>query len=253
MTRVNKKNCLWLIKRTIRLPLLGTLILGAGFCGTALSDDFDQLGSLTQPEFQTLSENIAAATHYKALIPAEPLGILGFDIAAEISSTDISSVIFDKASSSGFDLDTMLAARLHAHIGLPFKLDIGASLTEIPDTDMQVIGAEIRYSILEGGISIPAIAVRLTHSRVTGADEIALDHTGVEATISKGILMFTPYGGVGIVRTNSTPDAGSLRKVSFNQEKLFVGVNINWGINFAFEADKTGEYTTYSAKIGFRF
>jgi len=229
------------------IAILGTIPLSAA------AEDFDLLGNLTQREFQTISENIAAATHYKGVIPAEPLGLLGFDIAVEVGSTDIDSQLFEKVSSDDFDLDTLLIPRLHVHFGLPFKLDFGASLTEIPDTELQIIGAELRYSILKGGISIPALAIRGSYSQVMGVDEIKLNHTAVEATISKGLLMFTPYGGVGLVRTNSDPNAGSLRKVSFNQEKVFVGVNINLGINIGFEADRTGEYTTYHAKIGFRF
>lgn len=229
-----------------------SLLFACGSVSVAWGDDFDQLGDLNQQEFKQLSENIAAATHYKAVIPAEPLGLLGFDVALEIASTDIDSALFERASSD-FELDTLLIPRIHVHLGLPFKLDIGASLTEIPDTDLQVIGAEVRYSLLKGGISIPAIAVRATYSQVIGVDQIELDHAGVEATISKGLLMFTPYGGVGLIRTNSTPDASNLEKTSFTQEKMFVGVNINLGINVGFEAERTGEYTTYTAKIGFRF
>jgi hypothetical protein len=43
-------------------------------------------------------------------------------------------------------------------------------------------------------------------------------------------------------------------KESFTQNKYFVGLNMNFAfINVALEADKTGDDTSYGAKLGFRF
>lgn len=241
-------------KRKTQQTLLA-LVLATGALTTkvALADSLDQLELLSQDEFKTLSENVAAATHYKSISPAEPLGALGFDVALELSSTEIDSDLFDQASAGGFDLGSFLVPRLHVHKGLPFKLDIGASLTAIPDTDFKVIGAEIRYAILEGTIATPALAIRLTHSKVTGLDELDMDSTGAEITISKGFAMLTPYAGAGTVRTNSDPNVGTLLDESFSQRKLYAGVNFNLGVNIGLEVDVTGDYTTYSAKVGLRF
>ncbi|MBX2825997.1 MAG: hypothetical protein KTR33_14790 [Gammaproteobacteria bacterium] len=217
------------------------------------ADSLDQLELLTQAEFKTLSENVAAATHYKSLAPAEPLGTLGFDVALELSSTDIDSSLFDKASAGGYELDTFLVPRLHVHKGLPFNIDLGASLTAIPDTDFRILGAEVRYAILEGTIATPALAVRLTHSRITGVDEFDLDSTGAEITVSKGFVNLTPYAGAGVVRTNSNPDVGVLSDESFTLNKLYAGLNINLGLNFGLEVDKTGDYESFSIKAGLRF
>jgi len=231
------------------------------FSNAASSDSLDQLGELTQNEFRQLSENVAAATHYKSIAPAEPLGTLGFDIALEVSSTSLDGEIFDKASQGGYSLDSFLVPRLHVHKGLPFNLDIAASLTSIPDSDFQIIGAELRYAILEGSVVTPALAVRGTYSLVTGVDEIDFNSAGVEVALSKGFAMFTPYGGVGMIFSESTAKdsesvnfLGNLESESFDQKKLFVGVNMNFGlVNVGFEGDLTGDYETYTAKIGFRF
>jgi hypothetical protein len=53
----------------------------------------------------------------------------------------------------------------------------------------------------------------------------------------------------------SKPEASSLKgDEDFNLAKVFAGVNLNFGLaNLAFEADKTGKATSYSAKYGFRF
>ncbi len=220
---------------------------------TARADTLDNLGVLTQAQFLVLSENMGAATHYKSIAPAEPLGVLGFDVALEVSSTDVDSTVFDLASDGGFELDTFLIPRLHVHKGLPFGLDVGASLTAIPDTDFKVIGAELRYAILEGTIATPALAVRATYSKVTGIDQIDFDTMGLELAVSKGFTILTPYAGVGYLRSNSEPGVDGLADESFDQQKVFAGLSVNLGFNLGLEVDVTGDYTTYSVKGGLRF
>lgn len=243
--------------KRISLVLMCTL----GWVGSTMADSLDQLGSLSQADFLQLSKNVAAATHYKSMAPPEPLGILGFDVALELSATDLDEALFDAASSGGYSLDSFLVPRLHVHKGLPFNLDVGASLTSIPDSDFQILGAEIRYAILGGSVVTPALAIRGTYSLITGVDEADFSSAGVELAISKGFLNFTPYGGVGIIYSESSPNQTpeqqqvlSLADESFDQKKVFVGLNINLGlVNLGFEADATGDYETYSAKVGFRF
>ncbi len=229
-------------------------VLSVAFSATTVrADTLDSLGVLTQAQFLTLSENMGAATHYKALAPAEPLGPLGFDVALEVSSTDIDSTIFDLASGGGFELDTFLIPRLHVHKGLLFGLDIGASLTAIPDTDFKVFGAELRYAILEGSIATPALAVRATYSKVTGIDQVDFDTMGLELAVSKGFAILTPYAGVGYLRSNSKPNVDDLAEESFDQQKVFAGLSVNLGFTVGLEVDVTGDYTTYSVKGGLRF
>ena len=67
--------------------------------------------------------------------------------------------------------------------------------------------------------------------------------------------MFTPYAGVGKVWASSTPNGiPALSKESLSLSKVFVGINMNFGLtNLAFEGDRTGKATSYGAKLGFRF
>ena len=66
---------------------------------------------------------------------------------------------------------------------------------------------------------------------------------------------FTPYAGLGRVWIESDPHGtAGLRKEEFSLSKAFVGVGMNFAvINFNFEADKTGEVSSYSVKMGLRF
>lgn len=230
--------------------MLASLVLPS----LAKAQSLDSLINLGQAQFKTLTENVGAATHYKALAPAEPLGLLGFDVAVELSSTEIDDGIFDLASNGDFGISTFLLPRLHVHKGLPFGLDVGAFYTAIPDTDFKAMGAELRYAILEGSTITPAVAIRATYSVISGVDEMDVTNTGLEATISKGFIMLTPYAGLGIVRTVGTPKGvAALSEESVDLEKFYAGINVNLGFNLGFEFDQTGDYKTYSVKAGFRF
>jgi len=241
----------------LRLALGCGLALTSG--GAVQADAFDSLGDLDQSSFLDLAEHLAAATHYKGVTPAEPLGVLGFDVGVGLSSTPIDETLFDAASSGDFGAPSLLLPRVSAHKGLPFGIDIGAFVGIVPKSDLRMLGAELRYAILEGGVATPALAVRASYSKGVGLDALDIDNAGLELTISKGFVMFTPYAGAGIVKSNVTPaasgaDATTLSKESFQQEKLFVGVNVNLvGLNLTAEADRTGDHTSYSGKIGIRF
>lgn len=220
----------------------------------ARATDLDQLQSLGQRQFQTLVENVGAATHYKAISSAEPLGVIGFDVAIELSVTDIDEEIFDIASGGSYELSRFLLPRLHVHKGLPFGVDLGAFYTAIPGTDFKALGAEVKYAFLEGSTLTPAVAARAHYSVIQGVDELDLTNVGLELSVSKGFLMLTPYAGIGVVRTTGTPnDVPGLSEESVDLEKVFVGVNFNLGFNIGLEADRTGEYTTFSLKSGIRF
>ena len=60
--------------------------------------------------------------------------------------------------------------------------------------------------------------------------------------------------GIGAIRTSGSANGvAGLNDESVNQEKVYVGLNINLGFNFGVEADRTGDFNTYSIKAGLRF
>lgn len=239
----------------LRKTLFATLL-----CSSPLlyaSSDLDQLRDVSQEQFRGIAEDLGAAFSYKALAPAEALGVTGFDIGVEITATKLKSTqAWNEAT--GENIDYLPVPKVHVHKGLPFNIDVGAFLAMIPDTDMKLYGGELRYTFVSGNVAMPAFAIRGAHTRLAGVDELDYHSTSLEATISKGFLMFTPYAGVGKVWSVSTPHIDEplidLREESVTQTRLFAGVNMNFGItNFAIEADKTGDAASYGAKIGFRF
>ncbi|HEY0635497.1 MAG TPA: hypothetical protein VGE00_08945 [Gammaproteobacteria bacterium] len=246
------------MKRILASAVLATVSMGA-----QAASDIDALQDLAntygQEGFRLLSEDLGAALSYKALAPAEPLGITGFDIGIEMTATQLEhSKLFD-AVTTGSNFDSLPVAKLHVHKGLPFNIDVGAFLSEVPDSNIKLTGAELRYAFLEGGVAMPALALRGTYTKLSGVDELDLSTRGLELTISKGLAMFTPYAGVGKVWTTSTPNLPDtapvqLEEEKFSQNKMLVGANLNMGLmNLAVEGDKTGDATTYGLKLGLRW
>lgn len=218
--------------------------------------DLSDINALGQKQFRLLSEDMAAVASYKALTPAEPLGFPGFDLGVEVTATKLQNLDVWKIATADNDIsDTVYVPKLHLHVGLPLGFDIGASYSTVPDSNIDAVGAELRYAIIKGDAVTPALGIRATYSKVSGVDELDFDTRGAELTISKGFSFFTPYAGIGKVWVNSTPkNIPTLKEEDFSLSKYYVGANFNFVfLNLAIEADKTGDAPTYGLKLGWRF
>lgn len=234
---------------------LATAVLLAAIAPAHAGDDIDNLIGFSQADFELLSEDLGSALSYKPLTPAEPTGTLGFDIGIEMTATKLAHPeLYDRAT-GGDAPSTLPVPKLHVHKGLPFGFDIGAMYSQVPSSNVKLMGAEIRYALMEGNVALPAVALRASYTQLSGVDQLDLNTAGVDISVSKGFAFVTPYAGVGVVRVSSTPnDVPGLTRATFNQNKVFAGVNFNFMLmNIAVEADRTGEATSYGAKLGFRF
>src|SRR6267378_1109414 len=220
----------------------------------AAASNIDQLQNLSQPQFRALSEDLGAALSYKPLTPTTPLGITGFDLGLAVTATKIKNSDLLQRAGAG-NHSTLPVPSLRVHKGLPLGLDVGVMVGAVPGTNIKLYGGELRYAIVPGGAALPAIGIRGSYTKLTGVDQLDFDTKGVDLSISKGFLMFTPYGGIGKVWASSTPNGiPALSKESLSLNKVFVGANLNFGLmNLAFEGDRTGKASSYGAKLGFRF
>jgi hypothetical protein len=69
------------------------------------------------------------------------------------------------------------------------------------ETDLELLSAELQWAIHEGGAVAPAIGLRLTGTESRGDETYRLRQYGVEALISKGFAMLTPFAGAGLVHS----------------------------------------------------
>ncbi|MFN7508999.1 MAG: hypothetical protein ACK5TS_04810 [Betaproteobacteria bacterium] len=221
----------------------------------ARAADLSTLSRLSQSEFRLLSEDLGAALSFKPLIPAEALGITGFDVGVAVTATDLKHAqLLSKASGNQSVPSLLPAPSLRLHKGLPLNIDVGLSYTAAPDTDFSLWGAEARWAFVPGSTLLPAVALRGAFTNSSGVSQLKVQTTSADVSLSKGFAMLTPYAGAGMVWVKSSPAAGPLlREEKFSVTKVYAGLNVNLGINFAVEADSTGGVISYGVKAGLRF
>jgi hypothetical protein len=235
---------------------LALLALAVALPLHATAGNLNNLGSLSAAEFRDASRDLGAALSYKPLLPTEGQGLTGFDIGVAVTGSGLSrsGAALTRAGANLAGGDTLATARVHVHKGLPLGFDLGGFVASVPALGGTLSGAELRYALLGGGVTTPAIGVRGAYTRLHGVDTLALDTRSVDISISKGLALFTPYAGVGRVWVDSTARVGGLGHQGANLGKVYAGLNVGLGLmNLAFEADKTGEVTTWGVKLGLRW
>jgi hypothetical protein len=230
--------------------------LVAALSPSAFAGDLSGLANLSQAEFRLMSEGLGSAFSYKPVTPTTPLGITGFDIGLEVTGTDISksAAALSKAGASASTMDTMMIPKVHFNKGLPLGIDFGAFIGNATDISGTLIGGELRYALIDGGIATPAVGIRGAFTNLSGPSQLSFNTRSVDISISKGFAVITPYGGVGQVWVNSTPNVAGLSNENFMQGKVFAGASFNLGLlNLAMEADKTGNAMSWGVKMGLRW
>lgn len=202
-----------------------------------------------QSTFDDFVEEAATAVAYDPLAPAEPEGLLGFQLGVSLSTVNIDSTLWNNAVADGSAPSTLLVPRLHARKGLPFGIDIAASYTAVPSTNISVLGAEVRKAILSGSTVTPAVGVTAHYATLTGVSDLDLDTYGFGLGISKGVLMLTPYAGVDQVWYKGSENAGiGLADAKDSFTRAHAGVKFSVAlINFIVQAD-FGPTNTYSLR-----
>lgn len=233
------------------LPTTLTIAASLALSFQAHAADLTNFNALNQTEFLALSKDLAASTSAKAIEPAAPLGISGFDVSGSVSLTNTQAgSAWSKVS--GDNMDQLTQTKLSVSKGLSGGWDVGGFVSNMSSTNVSATGVNIKYALLEGNAITPAIAVRGSHSRMGGVSGMTLNNTGLDLLISKGFVGFTPYAGLGTVY--SMAKATGKSNESFSQAKSFVGVSWNITlINLSAEYDRTGNASSVSLKAGVRF
>jgi len=174
------------------------LLLGSGSV-LAAGNDLNPV-NITNSEFATLVRELGMLSAYRAVAPAEPGGLTGFDFGIEASFAEIDTTVWDKVVSDGNAESYLGIARFHARKGLPFNLDVGVNYLYIPDSDVRFIGGELQWAVLAGSTVSPALALRGHYTAMTGGKNVDISSYGADAILSKGFAFFTPYIGGGVVQ-----------------------------------------------------
>jgi hypothetical protein len=117
-----------------------------------------------------------------------------------------------------------------------------------------MLGGIVRYQIFEPGLLTPGATIRLTANKELGSTNVTFRSYGADFVVAKPLTIITPYVGVGTVRTTTSAPGTILAGVTVNRTRTFVGFDTRLAFaTVSAEAEKIGEATTVSSKIGFRF
>jgi hypothetical protein len=198
----------------------------------AIAGDISFQPGMTQQFFKDFSKDAAGILLYRAVTPAEPLGITGFDVGVEITATGVDDKkdYWKKAFKDSDAPSFLVAPKLHAQKGLPFGFDVGLVYSAIPGTNVQYIGGEVKYAVVSGNVLLPAIAVRGSYTTLLGVDQLEFKTYGMEVTASKGVgvgAKIIPYASIGQHWSESTPknlpSTLHLSSESFSQTRYAAG------------------------------
>jgi hypothetical protein len=223
--------------------------------GEALAKDINFITGTVQSEFKDISKGLGAALSYKNTAPAAPLGITGFDIGVESAFMSVDSDYWDKAFNNNAP-SFIPIPKVRVRKGLPLGIDIGAMYSYLPDSNIRLYGAEVGYAILEGGVASPAVGVRGTYTKLTGVDQLDFQTAGVDASVSKGFLILTPYAGAGMLYVDSKgkKEIAALKEEKIWLPRYFVGAKLSPFPLFGITAE--AEYSSrpvYSLRVALSF
>ncbi len=244
------------------------LILSLALAGRASATDLEFVRGVTQDGFKSLAKEAGSALSYKNTAPAAPLGLVGFDVGVEVTAVDVKQAADYWKAISGNDAPSYLVVpKLRARKGLPFGIDVGAMYSVVPSSNVQLLGGEVSKALLDGSVVLPAIGIRATYTRLLGVDSLALQTAGLDASISKGFLVFTPYLGAGALWIDAKAkgkivtdptfiavNGGAIKEEKIWQTRFFGGVKVTplpfFGITG--EVEYSG-MPTYSLKLALSF
>ena len=237
------------MKRIFSVLLLVSLLTAPAFAGKY---DVD-LTNLTPSNFNDLVKEAGTVIAYRGIAPAEPGGLTGFDIGIEASFVKIDNDLWDEVLDSNDVPSYLPVPRVHVRKGLPFGIDLGVSYAMVPESNIEVIGGEIQYAMMDGSAALPALAVRGHYSTLRGVDDLDLETYGADAVLSKGFLFLTPYLGAGVLRTDGkyTGNVVALQNLdeSVTTPRVFGGVQIAMALLRITLDAEYAEVPVYSAKV----
>jgi hypothetical protein len=181
-------------------------------------------------DFSAFNRRFSADAYPYPRHGAAPLGLLGFDVWADVAADrgfgdqGFVDTTIDGSLTGGY----LAVGRVGARKGLPGGLDVGLSYGRVLNGDVKLASAEVEYALLHGGLLEPALGLRVTGTRTVGAGAYDLHQYGAELLLSKGFTVLTPYVGVGIVQSRGRLD-GTLRTLADTDTRgiAYAGVTLN--------------------------
>lgn len=197
----------------------------------------------------------ASATHFYPRHGAGQLGVTGFDLFADLSaSEEFDSGGAVKSSLSGdLPAGVFSVARVGVRKGLPGRVNLGLAYGAAVDGDLGLWSGEVQWTMIDGGLVKPSVALRLTASQSEGSEAYEMESYGLDLYLSKGIGPVLAYGGMGLVESSGSikRDSGRVFETDETATVYFAGATLDMLIPRFTLALEKGDAMQAAVRIGF--
>ena len=181
-------------------------------------------------DLSTMVDVVSDAVVFPNLGPAEPTGLVGFEVLAAAGGprADTGSHWWKNGVSGDTTLGVLNGSRIIVRKGLPLRFDVGVQSGEV--LGQRFWGVEGRWALLEGGVVSPALALRASHSWLDGPLDLKVDEA--QLVLSKGFAMLTPYAAVGYRRGEGRATIGDLvaRRYAVTESRATAAAGVRLGL-----------------------
>jgi len=154
-----------------------------------------------------LLKPVALGINHRAMQPAGPGGVTGFDIGLDVTvitiPTDFTNAMVQAGLAASSVPGTVPVPKINIHKGLPSDIDVGLTYSSsgmigLGADVFSTFGFDIQWAPLSGIGPLPAVAARLSYSSsklyFINGSAIALD-----GVVSKNFYVVEPYAGLGLI------------------------------------------------------
>lgn len=222
---------------------------------TLHNDNMIQFGTLIDSQFKKFSNRISERQKQNALAPneAEAADSLKFDVNFEVTSAKIEKNSMLEDYSTSESPDTLYIPKFQFTTELSANWNMGAFYSSVPDSNIQMFGGELHYSLFQQHDTLPALSVRGTYTELTGIENTFVTSKGLELAVSRGFNNITPYAGFSTTWLDGEYQLAGYTETQL-QNKYFLGMQFSLGMfTFAAETEQNGEHSSTNAKFGVRF
>jgi hypothetical protein len=215
----------------------------------------NEFATVIDSQFKDYGDSLSRPENYRSLT-ANPAGVppLALDIGFDVATTKLDQNSLFSPYRSKSSPNVLETNQLHISTRYNNGFNAGAYYSSVPESDIQIYGGELRYSLVPNQRSFyPAVSVRGMYSQMTGVDDMFVTSTGLELSVSKGFRAVTPYAGIGTTWVDGEYELDGYTS-RLTQNKYFMGLQFKLGVfSLSAEAEQSAEGSTIRATSGFRF
>jgi hypothetical protein len=188
---------------------IGTITFGPGMV-CAKGNDLDFTLSrepegeerlLGEEDFVTFTREFAVIFGTPSFSNYSPLGWTGLDFAASLAVADVPQRYshWSNTTSDGHAPEVYWLGRANARLGLPNSFDVGVFYSQVFNSSPKGLGADLRWSAIDGSYFSPAVGLRIGVQKITGVEGLDMSMLLFEGGFSKEFPDFSlKFGLMGI-------------------------------------------------------